>query len=90
MTWERKVARRLNMYLVIGHSTNSTSKSCGRLDLRCERSGERGDGVINSKKIGCPFRLRCSEKMSNVWKIYVADGKHNHRCAWHKIPCNSS
>ena len=57
VTWARNISRCLNMYLVIRHSTNSTTKCYGWLDLRCERSGERGDGVINSKKIGCPFRL---------------------------------
>ncbi|KAI3847456.1 hypothetical protein MKX03_001969 [Papaver bracteatum] len=87
--WCQEVAGKNNTVLATIKSVKKQGGKGSVVELGCERSGVYSRRKSNisksgqkrkreSKKCGCPLKLRCTCIGGNKWKLRVSCGKHNH------------
>src|SRR3954466_6850661 len=83
--WVRNEASKLGFGIVILRSDNGNSRRKVFVVLNCERGGSyvQSNRVLKhddteSRKCGCPFKLRAAQRVDDLWRLTVICGIHNH------------
>src|SRR4051812_1550452 len=81
----RKEANKHGFGIVILRSDNGNSRRKAFVILNCERDGSyvQSNRVLKhddtgSRKCGCPFKLRATRRVDDLWRFNVICGMHNH------------
>src|SRR3954469_24027013 len=90
--WVRNEASKLGFGIVILRSDNGNSRRKAFVVLNCERGGSyvQSNWVLKhedtgSRKCGCPFKLRATRRVDDLWRLSVICGskgyakRHYHR-----------
>ncbi|XP_058765474.1 uncharacterized protein LOC131638966 [Vicia villosa] len=85
LDWVRNEASKLGFRIVILRSDNGNSRRKAFVVLNCERGGSyvQSNWVLKhedtgSRKCGCPFKLRATRRVDDLWRLSVICGVHNH------------
>ncbi|XP_050919309.1 uncharacterized protein LOC127136835 [Lathyrus oleraceus] len=85
LQWVRREVGKSGFYVIIESSDNGSERRQSVITKRCERSDtyqphirkfKRDD--IESRKCGCPFKLREYRMVDETWKFNVIFDIHNH------------
>src|SRR3954464_8607576 len=85
LDWVRKESNKNGFAIVILRSDNGNSRRKAFVVLNCERGGSyvQSNRVqkhedTGSRKCGCPFKLRATRRVDDLWRLTVICGMHNH------------
>src|SRR4051812_26510530 len=85
LDWFRNEASKLGFGIFILRSDNGNSRRKAFVVLNCERGGSyaQSNRVLKhedtgSRKCGCPFKLRATRRVDDLWCLTVICGIHNH------------
>src|SRR3954467_14475889 len=85
LDWVRKETNKNGFAIVILRSDNGNSRRKTFVVLNCERGGSyvQSNRVLKhedtrSRKCGCPFKLRATRRVDDLWRLTVICGIHNH------------
>src|SRR3954471_8538221 len=83
--WVRNEASKLGFGIVILRSDNGNSRRKSFVVLNCKQGGSyaQSNRVLKhedpgSRKCGCPFKLRATRRVDDLWRLTVICGIHNH------------
>src|SRR3954469_5783002 len=83
--WVRNEASKLGFGIAILRSDNGNSRRKAFVVLNCKRGGSyaQSNRVLKhedtrSRKCGCPFKLRATRRIDDLWRLTVICGIHNH------------
>src|SRR3954468_7731506 len=83
--WVQNEASKLGFGIVILRSDNGNSRRKAFVVLNCERGGSyaQSNRVLKhentgSRKWGCPFKLRATRRVDDLWRLTIICRMHNH------------
>ncbi|XP_058783434.1 uncharacterized protein LOC131658118 [Vicia villosa] len=101
LDWVQNEASKLGFDIVILRSDNGTSRRKAFVLLNCEKDGKYVPPIrvlkhddTGSRKCMCPFKLRVTRRIDDLWRFSVICGLHNHsletKLHGHPIACRLS